>query len=105
MYWSEVDDRGIDPALTRKLDPLRVEMRVDSPIALRCIALEGVVGVATRCSIYEARPSPCRELQAAWEDGTPSAQCDRARARHGLPPLTPDDWPAPDVGAESTQSR
>lgn len=97
MYWSEVDDRGIDPALTRKLDPLRVEMRVTDTASLRCIALQGTLGVDTHCSIYAARPSPCRELQAAWEGGVPSPQCDRARARHGLPPLTPEDWPAPEL--------
>lgn len=105
MYWSEVDDRGIDPALTRKLDPMRVEMRVNNTNELRCVALEGVIGVAASCSIYEARPSPCHDLQASWEDGTPSSQCDRARVRHGLPPLTPADWPVPDAIAESTQSR
>lgn len=97
MYWSEVDDRGIDPALTRKLDPMRVEMRVDSASNLRCVALAGVVGVATSCTIYSARPSPCRDLKAAWEDGTASPQCDRARARHSLPPLTAEDWTAPEL--------
>ena len=97
MYWSEVDERGIDPALTRKLDPLRVEMRVDNNTDLRCIALRGTVGDAAHCSIYSERPSPCRDLQASWEDGAPSPQCDRARARHGLPPLTPENWPAPEL--------
>ena len=39
------------------------------------------VGEQVACAIYEWRPSPCREFAAGdWA-------CDRARARHGLPPL------------------
>jgi len=105
MYWSEVDDRGIAVELTQKLDPMRVEMRVDNPTDLRCVALRGTVGDATLCSIYPIRPSPCRDLQAAWEDGTPSPQCDRARSRHGLPPLLPEDWLAPTDDPPLPQSR
>jgi Fe-S-cluster containining protein len=59
---------------------------------MRCVALAGSVGMAAHCSIYLARPGPCRELGAAWEHGEPSPQCDRARALHGLPTLTPADW-------------
>jgi uncharacterized protein len=59
----------------------------------RCVALDGQIGGAIRCAIYAQRPSPCRELRPAWEDGTPSPQCDRARQRHGLPPLRPESWP------------
>jgi Fe-S-cluster containining protein len=104
MYWSEADARGIDAALVMRLDPMRVAMRVDDAINLRCVALTGVVGEDTRCLIYANRPTPCRELQAAWEDGEPSPQCDRARARHALRPLTLQDWrssenPEPTLGA------
>lgn len=94
MYWSEAEERAIDPALVEKIDPLRVAMRVDDALHLRCIALDGDIGVVTACRIYAQRPGPCRDLGAAWEDGQPSPQCDRARARHGLPPLTPEDWAA-----------
>ncbi len=52
----------------------------DGP-APRCVALEGTVGVATRCGIYEDRPSVCRGV----EPGTP--WCDAARERHGMAPL------------------
>ena len=92
MYWSEAEDRGIDASLVEKLDPLRVAMRVDNAENLRCVALAGAIGTQTECLIYAQRPGPCRELQAAWENGEPSPQCDRARARHGLPPLSPEDW-------------
>jgi len=59
---------------------------------IRCIALRGDVGRYAQCSIYEQRPSPCRELLPAWENGAASPQCDRARGLHGLPPLAPDVW-------------
>lgn len=95
IYWSEAEQGGIDATLTEKIDPLRLAMRVDNATHLRCIALEGEIGVATACRIYAQRPSPCRDLGAAWENGQPSPQCDRARARHGLPPLTPEDWAPP----------
>jgi Fe-S-cluster containining protein len=64
----------------------------DTGEAMRCIALEGVVGERVSCRVYAQRPSPCRAVRASWEDGTPDPHCDRARARHGLRPLTPADW-------------
>lgn len=47
----------------------------------RCIALAGDIGQAVRCTIYAERPSPCREFDIEH------AACNRARQRHGLPPL------------------
>jgi Fe-S-cluster containining protein len=47
----------------------------------RCAALSGEIGVSVSCTIYTARPSPCREFDTSHE------ACTRARARHGLPPL------------------
>lgn len=53
----------------------------------RCVALRGEVGASVRCAIYELRPSPCREFAAHGVFGIRNADCTRARARHGLPPL------------------
>lgn len=53
----------------------------------RCIALVGRVGEAVRCGIYHERPSPCREFAPLAEIGVFATACNRARARHGLPPL------------------
>lgn len=95
FHWSEAapEAGGTTPAeLTEPLDAHRVVMRGTYAAPIRCIALRGAPGVATHCTIYATRPSPCRELVASWEDGTPSPQCDRARALHGLAPLTPADW-------------
>lgn len=97
FHWSEADDAagGRTPAaLVEPLDPHRVVMRGTwGDGAIRCTALRGEVGGGTTCSIYDARPSPCRLVRASHEDGRPDPQCDRARTLHGLPPLTPADWP------------
>ena len=53
----------------------------------RCAALVGSVGVAARCGIHEWRPGPCREFGVLAPLGRGDDACDRARARHGLPPL------------------
>ncbi len=97
FHWSETEPMmgGRTPAdLTERLDPHRVAMRGTwGGSQPRCVALAGTVGVDGHCTVYPQRPSPCRDLQPAWESGAPSPQCDRARAAHGLPPLTPADWP------------
>jgi len=45
------------------------------------VALPGEIGREVGCTIYEGRPSPCREFD------TEHAACPRARQRCGLPPL------------------
>src|SRR5690606_33714637 len=78
--------------LTEPMDAHRVCMRGTWQQNPHCTALAGEIGISVGCTIYEQRPSPCRALQAAWQDGVPSPQCDRARIAHGLPALTVDDW-------------
>lgn len=58
----------------------------------RCTALKGTIGTRTGCTIYANRPSECRDFEASWEFGERNPDCDRARARHGLPRLTLADW-------------
>lgn len=72
------------------VSPFLVAMRRE-PGGERCVALRGAVGAACRCAIYPIRSSTCREFTASWEDGRHHPECDRARARHGLPPLRPED--------------
>lgn len=55
----------------------------------KCIALDGRIGKFVACTIYENRPTPCREFTASYEDGKHYPRCDEARAAHGLPPLKP----------------
>jgi hypothetical protein len=62
-------------------------MRGTDHASPRCAALTGRVGVDARCGIYEWRPSPCREFGMLAPLGRGDEACNRARARHGLPPL------------------
>lgn len=95
FHWSEAQPAkadGVPAALATPLRQHELAMRGTQAPPVRCVALVGTVGAETHCGIYASRPAPCRELGAAWENGQPSPQCDRARALHGLPPLTPADW-------------
>jgi Fe-S-cluster containining protein len=92
FYWAEADPAtgGVTPpALTIKLSPHHAVMRGTEGRTPRCAALLGTLGEEVACTIYAQRPSPCREFQASWVDGVHNARCDRARAAHGLPPLSP----------------
>lgn len=60
----------------------------------RCTALSGTLGKDALCSIYENRPSACRKFEASYEYGEKKPRCDEARAIHGLPPLTLQDYDA-----------
>ena len=95
FHWSETDPAlagSVPSAAVVAWDAHRVAMRGTDRRQPHCDQLQGRVGVEVHCAIYAQRPSPCRELRAAWEDGEPSVQCDRARQRHGLAPLDPDIW-------------
>ena len=95
FHWLESDeftDGGVPARLTQRLDAHRLCMQGTYGPPIRCAALEAEIGVHSRCTIHPQRPSVCREVEASWESGAPSAQCDRARAAHGLAPLTPGDW-------------
>jgi Fe-S-cluster containining protein len=92
FYWSEADPAaaGATPAhLTTKLTPHLAVMSGTEKQPPRCVALQGEIGKSVLCTIYALRPSPCRELRASWVDGERNERCDRARAAHGLPPLSP----------------
>lgn len=75
--WGE----GIPKALTVPVTASIVRMRGTDDSPPRCIALAGEVGVAVNCTLYDARPSPCREFDVEH------AACNRARQRCGLAPL------------------
>lgn len=95
FHWMESDEAiagGVPAALTERLDPHRLCMRGTYSTPIRCVALEAEIGVYSRCSIHPNRPSVCREVDASWENGVASPQCDKARVAHGLPVLTLADW-------------
>ncbi|MBC7198908.1 YkgJ family cysteine cluster protein [Stutzerimonas balearica] len=91
FFWGECASSGgtVPDDLTVQISPFHVAMRGTESKPARCISLLGEVGCGVRCTVYEQRSSPCREFQAAWENGEPNERCDAARAAHGLPPLVP----------------
>lgn len=95
FHWLESDTStpgGVPAAMTERLDAHRLCMRGTHAPPIRCIALEADIGRHSRCTIHPRRPSVCREVDASWEFGAASPQCDKARLAHGLPLLTPADW-------------
>ncbi|MBN8716112.1 MAG: YkgJ family cysteine cluster protein [Stenotrophomonas sp.] len=97
FHWMESDEvtpGGVPAALTERLDAHRLCMRGTYAPPIRCVALDADIGKYSRCTIHPNRPSVCREVDASWEFGQPSPQCDKARLAHGLPVLTPGDWVA-----------
>lgn len=81
------DGKGVPPALTLPLTATLVRMRGTDAAPPRCVALEGDIGVGVHCAIYEGRPGPCRDFAPYAPLGIGDDACDRARRRHGLPPL------------------
>ncbi|MEQ8675559.1 MAG: YkgJ family cysteine cluster protein [Aggregatilineales bacterium] len=103
FYWSESHPElgGSVPAeMTQPLDPFRLCMQGTDQKNPRCVALEGEIGTAVNCTIYENRPTPCREFGIDWVDGMlifsaeDYERCTRARLAKGMPPLL-DDTPQP----------
>jgi uncharacterized protein len=79
----EMEDKGghVPSGLALEVTGTTWRMRGTDHVPIRCAALTGKVGDRAACGIYEWRPSPCRELEPG------SHGCEKARARHGLPPL------------------
>ena len=95
FHWSEAEPAlgGTVPVeLTETLRSHERAMRGTNATHPRCIALDADIGRHSRCTIHARRPSVCAQLPASFEFGTPSPQCDKARAAHGLPALTRADW-------------
>ncbi len=58
----------------------------------KCNSLKGEIGKFAICTMYESRPTPCRAFCASFENGKSNQRCDQARLKHGLKPLTREDW-------------
>ncbi|MBI1175261.1 MAG: YkgJ family cysteine cluster protein [Sideroxydans sp.] len=92
FYHGEVDDMpcGFVPAeMVEQLTPFRACMKGTNQVDRRCVALVGTPGAQTFCSIYERRPTPCREFEIWDALGVPNERCQQLRAAHGLSPLLP----------------
>jgi len=82
FYWAEATARELPDTAVEQVTPLLACMAGTNQPEPRCHALDGQVGQSVSCRLYALRPSPCRELQPGEE------KCNRARARHGLPPIS-----------------
>ena len=80
-YELESEGGRVPDGLAVQVMPGTCRMRGTDHASPRCSALTGTIGQRAACGIYEWRPSPCHELERG-SDG-----CQRARRRHGLPPL------------------
>lgn len=86
----EVDDvsGGVVPvSMTVKISASRSAMSGTEKNPIRCDALNGTIGHAVFCSIYDCRPTTCRRFYSTWEHEMVNSLCDRARASYGLNPL------------------
>lgn len=83
--------------MTEKLNHHMRCMKGSNDVPRRCSALVGTPGSAVFCTIYEHRPTPCREFPVYFEDGSPNLKCDELRARIGLGPLQPLVMPLPEA--------
>ena len=80
--------------LTSKVNDFRAAMKGTEAGHGRCVALRGEPGKGgVSCSIYQNRPTPCREFDAWLPDGKPNPDCQRLRAQLGLKPLPALDKP------------
>ncbi|UCD80078.1 MAG: YkgJ family cysteine cluster protein [Desulfobacterales bacterium] len=98
FYWTEAADAtpgGVPAQMTEKLNDFRLAMKGTGGSNPRCIALNGSIGQAVACSIYERRASVCREFEPSWRNNAANPRCDRARAAWGLAALKPESWVDP----------
>lgn len=83
-----VPDETVD-----QITPHLVVMKGTNQANPRCINLTGTIGKDAYCSGYSTRSSTCSEaFPGSFQFGEHNERCDKARAKHGLVPLTPEDW-------------
>jgi Fe-S-cluster containining protein len=79
---------GVPVDMALPLTPKLMRMKGTDDVSPRCIALKGEIGCLVGCRIYADRPSPCHEFNPWAVLGIADQACDRARRRHGMPPLS-----------------
>lgn len=81
FYSAEADAHGIADSMVQALTPVYSCLTGTNQASPHCQALMGEVGKGVKCTMYEQRPSPCREVQIGDD------KCQKARSSHGLPAL------------------
>jgi Fe-S-cluster containining protein len=99
FYWREGEsgaESGRPPVRTELYEDLDSRYRcmkgTNDKHHPKCAGLKGRIGRDASCSVYQERPTPCREFTASFADGKKNLRCDEARGAHGLRPLTLEDW-------------
>ncbi len=72
------------PEFTVQLTPYLACMRGTETGKQGCIALSHDAKEGYRCTIYDQRPSPCRDFNIFEEDGSLNPLCDKLRRAAGL---------------------
>jgi Fe-S-cluster containining protein len=83
FYNGEIEGNGVGIVpleLTTKVTEHLSCMRGTEKGGAPCIALRHSQEEGWRCSIYDKRPSTCREFNILNEDGTPDPDCQRLQA-------------------------
>jgi hypothetical protein len=80
---------AVPEALAESAGVHLVCMRGTGAAPARCVALRGTIGQSVSCTIYEFRPSACREFAPLAAVGRGDEACNDARRRHGVAPLVP----------------
>jgi Fe-S-cluster containining protein len=81
VYETDIEGGSVPSGMATEVNGNTWRMNGTELVPIRCTALTGKVGDWVGCSIYESRPSPCREFAEG------SDACSRARSKHGLPKL------------------
>jgi Fe-S-cluster containining protein len=82
-----VQSTGVPEEMAIVLTPKLMRMKGTDEASPRCVALTGEIGQRVGCTIYADRPSPCHEFNPWAALGIVDDACNRARQRHGLPPI------------------
>lgn len=97
FYWREGNSEDHQPAVPEEHWEegglqTRIMKGTNKNHQIRCVALKGRVGQSVSCGIYSSRSSTCRNFMASYENGYRNPRCDEARRKHGLAPLTKNDF-------------
>lgn len=93
FYHAEVDGNGVGvvpESMVTQLSPHLVCMKGTELGGGKCVALAYSSAEGYRCSIYEKRPTPCREFNIVNDDGQINPDCQKLRASIGLPVVSVD---------------
>jgi uncharacterized protein len=80
----------VPPEFVTQVTPHIVCMKGTETGKQGCVALSHDDQEGYRCTIYEQRPSPCREFNILNDDGSINPLCDKLRKAVGLPSVQTD---------------